>query len=211
MFPGADGRSSEEGLQRAMGQVTLILERLNRGDEGALEELIPLVYDELRRRANGRLAGRNGHTLQPTVLVHEAYLKLAGGRSMNWQGSRPFYNAAAEVMKQIVLNHARAATAQKRGGDRRRVELSGVEPAIEGGGSTLDGEETDWEALDRALAELRAMDGRRYQVVMLRYFAGLTDAQAAQTLEVSEKTVERDWAAAKLFLRAALDAERQRH
>jgi RNA polymerase sigma factor (TIGR02999 family) len=181
-----------------MAEITQILERLNQGEEGAFAELVPLVYAELRRRADRRLAsGAAGHTLQATALVHEAYLKLAGGRPASWQGSRHFYNAAAEVMKQIVLNHARAKGAKKRGGHLRRAELDGVAAADGGGGDDLD-----WEAVDRALAELRAMDARRYQVVMLRYFAGLADAEIARTLDVSVKTVERDWAAARLFLRA---------
>jgi len=177
---------------------------------------VPLVYAELRRRAAQRLwAGRGeghgqGHTLQATALVHEAFLRLLpgtpeasardGGAPAAWHGSRHFYNAAAEVMKQIVLNHARAKAAHKRGGALRRVDLSGVEPPVP---PTPD-DPGDWEALDQALAGLKAMDGRRYQVVMLRYFAGLTDAQVAQAIGVSEKTVERDWAAARAFLRAAV-------
>lgn len=182
-----------------MSEVTQILDRLNRGDQQAFGELVPLVYQELRRRANRRLsAGSGGHTLQPTVLVHEAYLKLSGGRAGAWEGSRHFYNAAAEVMKQIVLDHARASAAQKRGGGLKRVELDGVEAVAP------SGHPTDWEAMNRALTQLRQMDERRYQVVMLRYFAGLTDAEIARSLDVSEKTVERDWAAAKVFLHAAL-------
>jgi RNA polymerase sigma factor (TIGR02999 family) len=184
-----------------VSQITEILERVNDGDAAAFDDLVPLVYQELRRRAYRRLSAvKDGHTLQPTALVHEAYLKLAGGRPIAWQGSRHFYNAAAEVMKQIVLNHARASAAQKRGGHHNRVDLAGVDAVVESAG------ETDWDALDRALTELRAMGERRYQVVMLRYFAGLTDAQVAASLGVSEKTVERDWAAAKVFLRATLDA-----
>jgi len=182
-----------------MSQVTVILDRLNQGEDGAFEELIPLVYQELRRRANRRLAGAGaGHTLQPTALVHEAYVKLAGGRGISWKGSRHFYNAAAEVMRQIVLNHARSHAAVKRGGQLKRVELEGVEAVLP------QDDQTDWEALDRALVQLRAMDERRYQVVMLRYFTGLTDAQVAEALGLSERTVERDWAAARLFLRATL-------
>ena len=203
-----------------MSQVTLILERLNRGDAAAFDELVPLVYAELRRLAARRLsavgpkAGGGDHTLQPTAVVHEAFLKLmpdrapsdAGGdarialaAAAAWQGSRHFYNAAAEAMKHIVLNHARANAAGKRGGGRRRVALDGAEPVLR---SAAADDEPDWEALDRALAELRGMDGRRHEVVMMRYFAGLTDAQVAAALGVSEKTVERDWAAARAFLRA---------
>jgi RNA polymerase sigma factor (TIGR02999 family) len=184
-----------------MSELTRILERVNRNEPGAFDELVPLVYEELRRRARGHLAGRrNGHTLQPTALVHEAFLKLGGasvGKAV-WQDSRHFYNAAAEVMRQILVSHGRRSSAKKRGGDARRVGLSGVEPISEGSN------EPDWDALDRALNELRAMDERRYRVVMLRYFTGLTDAQAAQALGVSEKTVERDWATAKVFLRGRM-------
>jgi RNA polymerase sigma factor (TIGR02999 family) len=182
-----------------MSEITVILERLGRGEQDAFDELVPLVYQELRRRAGGRLARSNGdQTLQPTALVNEAFLKLMADQPRTWQNSRHFYNAAAEVMRQIVLNHARENAAQKRGGHFKRIELEGVEPVVVS-------EEPDWEALDRGLSELRDLDQRRHQVVMLRFFAGLTNGQIAQVLEVSEKTVERDWAAARAFLRAAMD------
>jgi RNA polymerase sigma-70 factor, ECF subfamily len=180
-----------------MPDLTSILDRVNRGEAAAYEQLVPLVYDELRRRAALCLRGqRDRHTLQPTALVNEAYMKLAGAADTSWEGRRHFYNAAAEAMRQILASYGRRKAALKRGGpDGRRVPLDGVEPAH------CDGEdEQDWEALDRALDELRGLDERRYRVVMLRYFTGLTDAQVSQTLEVSEKTVERDWAAAKVFL-----------
>lgn len=183
-----------------MAELTVLLERVNRGEPGSFDDLLPLVYEELRRRARQCLAGqRRGHTLQPTALVHEAFLKLArGAGEPGWQNTRHFYYAAAEVMRQILVSHARASSARKRGGAARRVALEGVEPV------TADGDEPDWEALDRALEELREIDARRYQVVMLRYFTGRTDAQVAQFLGVSEKTVERDWATAKVFLRARM-------
>jgi RNA polymerase sigma factor (TIGR02999 family) len=184
-----------------MSDLTRILERMNRNEPGAVEELVPLVYEELRRRAHACLSDRrNGNTLQPTALVHEAFLKLTGAPDggASWQGSRHFYNAAAEVMRQIVVSYGRRRRAKKRGGGARRVDLSGVEPIAE------RAIEPDWDALDQALAELRGLDERRYRVVMLRYFSGLTDAQVARTLEVSEKTVERDWATAKTFLRGRM-------
>ncbi len=180
-----------------MSEITVILERLNRGEREAFDELVPLVYHELRRRASGGGASAD-HTLGPTSLVHEAFVKLLSGQQITWQDSRHFYNAAAEVMRQIVLNHARSNAAQKRGGGRKRVQLDGVEPPV------ATAEELDYEALDAALTELRQMDQRRHEVVMLRYFAGLSDAKIAQCLDVSEKTVERDWAAAKAFLRASM-------
>lgn len=177
-----------------MGEATVLLERLNQGDQKAFDELVPLVYQELRGRAALYLSRNgNGHTLNATALVHEAFLKLVG-RDSCWKNSRHFYNAAAEVMRQILVSHARAKNAIKRGGLARRVELEDA-PA------RCADDATDWEALDAALAELKQVDSRRHQVVMLRYFAGLTDAEVAMALEVSEKTVRRDWATAKLFLR----------
>jgi RNA polymerase sigma factor (TIGR02999 family) len=139
-------------------------------------------------------------TLQPTVLVHEALLKLMTGQPTSWENSRHFYNAAAQVMRQIVINHVRANATRKRGGDWARVRLEGVEPLVVA-------ETADWEALDAALDQLKGMDERRHQVVMLRYFAGLTDEQIARSLDVSEKTVKRDWAAARAFLRATMSEQ----
>ena len=191
-----------------MSELTSILQRVNRGEAGAYDELVPLVYDELRRRARLCLVGqRNGHTLGPTALVHEAFVKLAragdGSGAADWQTGRHFYNAAAEVMRQVLVSYARRRKAGKREWDAPRVPLEVVEPSTTGAGN-----EPDYEALDAALTELRSLDGRRYQVVMLRYFAGLTDAQVAAALDVSEKTVERDWATAKVFLRGRM-AERR--
>jgi RNA polymerase sigma factor (TIGR02999 family) len=133
-------------------------------------------------------------------LVHEAFLKLAGGQPHSWHDSRHFFNAAAEVMRQILVSHHRSRSARKRGGSARRIALDWVEPVTD----RADEDAPDWEALDRALDELRQIDERRHQVVMLRYFAGLTDAQVAESLGISEKTAERDWATAKVFLRARM-------
>jgi RNA polymerase sigma factor (TIGR02999 family) len=189
-----------------MSEVTGILDRLREGDSAAFEELVPLVYQELRLKARQYLARQPAnHTLQPTALVHEAFLKLVG-RDSDWRSRRHFYNAAAEVMRQILVSHARAKTARKRGGGlagaaarRQRMDLDQI-PAP---GAV---EDLDCEALDRALTELRQRDERRYRVVMLRYFAGLSDAEVARALELSEKTVERDWSTAKAFLRARMAA-----
>jgi len=176
-----------------MGELTVLLDRLNRGDQKAFDELVPLVYQELRSRAAFCLSGKGNGTLDATALVHEAFLKLVG-HDPSWDNSRHFYNAAAEVMRQILVSHARARGALKRGGSLARVELNDV-PAQVGD------DPADREALDAALQELRKADERRYRVVMLRYFAGLTDAEVARSLGVSEKTVRRDWVTAKLFLR----------
>src|SRR5665213_792969 len=178
-----------------MGELTVLLERVNAGDAGAFDELLPMVYEELRGRARQYLSGqRNGHTLQATALVHEAFLKLVGGDA-SWADRRHFYNAAAEVMRQILVSHARARKALKRGGGK--VEQVALEDAA---AKVADQDSFDIEALDKALNELKEADVRRYQVVMLRYFAGLGDGEVALSLGVSEKTVRRDWVTAKLFL-----------
>jgi RNA polymerase sigma factor (TIGR02999 family) len=181
-----------------MSDITVLLIRLREGDSEAFDELVPLVYQELRDRATRYLSGqRDRHTLQPTALVHEVFLKMVG-RDVSWENARHFYNAAAEVMRQILISHARAKSRLKRGGDAVRLEIDTIDTAVE--------QEPDtWLALDEALAELRRMDSRRYQVVMLKYFAGLTDAQVAAALSISEKTAERDWATARVFLRAQMD------
>ena len=185
-----------------VSEVTVILERLNAGDAAAFNELVPLVYHELRFRAARYLAARRKeHTLQPTALVHEAFLRVAGPKAA-WKSSRHFHNALAEVMRQVLANHARVKAAEKRGGSITRVELSDVDLAA-------PDEQVDFSALDEALQALRALDERRYQVVMLRYFAGLTDAQVAAAAGVSEKTVEHDWATARAFLFAELERQAQ--
>lgn len=203
-MPATDINFSGEAATAVGGSpVTLLLERVNRGDKDAVNELVPLVYDELRRKAAQYMSRQvPGHTLQPTALVNEAFLKLVGnaqdGRPGRWQTSRHFHHAAAEVMRQILVDHARGKAAEKRGGSLNRLPIEQAELAA--------GEvETDWEGLDRALAELQRVDQRRYQVVMLRYFTGLSDRQIAESLQVSEKTVQRDWQTAKLFLRAYMD------
>lgn len=190
-------------------EITLVLRRLNQGEGAAYDELVPLVYRELRRRARRYLSGQAaGHTLQPTALVHEAFIKLAGGGNggdAGWRDSRHFYNAAAEVMRQILVSHARGKRALKRGGAGGRRELEAPVDQLPAHPEGVGPDGPDWEALDLALAELATRDERRYRVAMLRYFAGLTDAQVAAALGVSEKTVERDWATARAFLRARME------
>ena len=186
-----------------MSDVTVILERINRGDARAMDELVPLVYDELRRKARLYMAReRAGHTLQATALVHEAFARMLGGSPANgsWESSRHFYNAAAEVMRQLLVDHARRRAAEKRGGGLQRVDLADVD--VE---APLDN--VDWEGLDDALSELKKRDERRYQVVMLRYFAGLPEHDVARCLDISEKTVQRDWKVSRMFLLAQLQGE----
>jgi RNA polymerase sigma factor (TIGR02999 family) len=180
--------------------VTVILHRIKAGDDRAAGELMPLVYDELRRKARFYMAREKaGHTLQATALVHDAFLRLVGD-GVSWDSSRHFFNAAAEVMRQLLVDHARRRSSLKRGGQGRRVGLEGLEVAAPGAGTSLAVDSVDWEALDRAMAALKAEDERRYQVVMLRYFAGLPEHEVAQCLGVSPRTVIRDWKTARMFL-----------
>ena len=183
-----------------MSDVTLILDRINRGDARAADELLPLVYKELRARARAYMSQeRAGHTLQATALVHEAFAKMVGrhGAGVAWDSGRHFFNAAAEVMRQLLVDHARRRAAEKRGGRLQRVNLTDVDVP-----QPID--EIDWEGLNQALAKLKEHDERRHQVVMLRYFAGLPDHEIAKCLQVSEKTVQRDWNVARTFLFALM-------
>ena len=179
--------------------VTAILSRLSTGDAAAMEQLIALVYDELRRRASRVMSRQpNGQTLQATALLHEALLKMGDSGSKCWSSTDHFYNAVAEVMRQILVDRARARNARKRGGGMRRVSLTDLHLALE--------DQIDWPALDDALSALHQRDQRRYQVVMLRFFAGLSDGEIAAQLKVSEKTVQRDWKVARMFLAAEMRA-----
>jgi RNA polymerase sigma factor (TIGR02999 family) len=187
--------------ESAASDVSVVLGRAARGDPAAVRDLLPLVYDDLRRRARVYLAGqRAGHTLQPTALVHEAFAELAQA-NVAWEGSRHFFNAAAQAMRQILVDHARSRGARKRGGGMGRLDLDKVTMA---GPAGSDDDEIDWEALDVAMADLQRQDPRRHQVVMYRYFAGLSEEKTAELMEISEKTVQRDWKVARLFLLARL-------
>ena len=183
-----------------MADVTQILSAIEAGDQRAAAELLPLVYDELRKLAAQRLAGEApGQTLQPTALVHEAYLRLVGGdRITHWNSRAHFFGAAAEAMRRILVDQARRKQAVKHGGDHVRVDLADVEPAAEG-------PDLDLIALDEALDRLARTDPRKAELVKLRFFAGLTTEQAARVLGVSTSTADNDWAYAKSWLRVALD------
>jgi RNA polymerase sigma factor (TIGR02999 family) len=181
-----------------MNDVTRILCAIGRGDPRAAEEFLPLVYDELRRLAAQRRAGEQpGQTLQATALVHEAYLRLVGSGDPGWGGRGHFFAAAAEAMRRILVENARRKAGPKAGGDCRRVSLSGVEPAIEG-------PRVDLLALEEALERLEAKDKRKADLVKLRFFAGLTNEQAAQALGISTSTADNDWAYARSWLRLAM-------
>jgi RNA polymerase sigma factor (TIGR02999 family) len=180
--------------------ITRLLQRLSAGEDAAEAELLPLVYAELHRVAARYLRGeRAGHTLSPTALVHEAYLRLSDDASLAPQDRRQFFAVAARRMRQVLVDHARQRDAAKRGGpDREAITLSalGEQAGAEAGVDAL--------ALDQALAQLQDLDARKAQVVELRYFAGLEMADIAELLGVSRATVQRDWDVARAFLFQAL-------
>ncbi len=183
-------------------RVTRILCDLQQGDHAAAEELLPLVYEELRSLAHGFFRReRSDHTLQPTALVHEVYLRLVNQKDVQWQGRQHFMAVAAMAMRRILINHAEKHRATKRGGDRHRITLSEATTASEG--TTLA--EVDLLALDEALSRLEAHDERQCRVVELRFFAGLSVKQAAQILGVSERLVKLDWMMARAWLYTQLE------
>jgi RNA polymerase sigma factor (TIGR02999 family) len=183
-----------------MSDVTRILSAIEQGDPHAGAQLLPLVYDELRKLAAAKLAQEKpGQTLQATALVHEAYLRLVDvDQPQHWNGRGHFFAAAAEAMRRILVENARHKRSLKAGGDRRRLELADVEPAAAG-------PDVELLALDEALDKLRRQDPRKAELVQLRFFAGLTTAQAAQVLGISPSTADNDWAYARCWLRLEIE------
>ena len=179
-----------------MVDVTHILNAIEQGDPHAAEQLLPLIYDELRKLAAARMAAeRPDHTLSPTALVHEAYLRLVGGEPpRDWDGRGHFFAAAAEAMRRILVEAARHKGRQKAGGGRQRLDLAALQPAAAE-------PDVDLLALDEALAKLERIDRRKADLVKLRFFAGLTNAQAAAALGISASTADNDWAYARSWLR----------
>lgn len=174
--------------------ITDLLLAWNGGDQSALERLMPLVYDELRRLAQHYLRQeRANHTLQPTALVHEAWLRLAQTNRLNWQNRAHFIGVAAELMRRILVDHARKHRAEMRGGAETRVALDEARDA-------RAPQEVDLIALDEALDTLKALDSRQSRIVELKFFGGLEIAEIAEVLGVSPATVKRDWAWAKTWL-----------
>ena len=185
-----------------MSDVTLILSAIESGDSKATDELLMLVYDELRALANSRLRHESaGHTLQATALVHEAYLRLIGGESPSWQNRKHFFCAAAEAMRRILVDHARRKKAQKRGGEFQRVDLDSW--CLGDNGPDID----ELLALNEALEKLEAFDTVKADLVKLRYFAGLTSEQAAQSLGMARSTAQEHWAFARAWLRVRLSSD----
>jgi RNA polymerase sigma factor (TIGR02999 family) len=178
-------------------QVTNLLLAWGRGNEAARDQLIPLVYQELRRIAAHFLRSeRNNHTLQTSALVNEAYMRLVD-QGVPWQSRAQFFGVAAQLMRQVLVDHARARLRIKRGGDRARVSLAEAARLVEGKGADLL-------SLDDALQALSAVDPQQGRIVELRFFAGLTIEETAEVTGLSTATIEREWRAARAWLRAEL-------
>jgi RNA polymerase sigma factor (TIGR02999 family) len=183
------------------GDVTRVLRRIDAGEREALSELLPLVYDELRGLARGQMAGeRDSHTLQPTALVHEAYVRLAGRKKASWENRGHFYRAAAAVMRSILVNHARDRKRMKRGGNCKKLPLDETVAVFEE-------RAIDLVALDEALEKLAEVDPRKASVVELRFVGGLSVKDTAEALGVAPRTVEADWSLARAWLLGEIKRE----
>ena len=183
-----------------MGEVTLLLRSFQPGDGPATSRLMELIYPQLKRLARSQFRGeRRDHDLQPTALVHEAYLRLVAHENHTWESRAHFYAAAANVMRRVLIDHARARAAHKRDGHQLAMTLDPaialtVQPSVE----LID--------LDEALSELETLSPRQARVVELRYFTGLSVPEVAHTLGLNPRSVDRDWAAARAWLRVRLGA-----
>jgi RNA polymerase sigma factor (TIGR02999 family) len=187
--------------------VTELLRAWGAGDTRASETLVPLVYAELRRQAHHALQREgSGHTLQPTALVHEAWLRLCDQHEARWESRTQFFAIAAQVMRRVLVDHARTRHSLKRGAGAVQLSLGEADRALSraGDGASLDA--VDVLALDDALARLAVLDPQKARLVDLRYFAGLSIPEAAAVLGVSPATVGREWAIARMWLRRELDA-----
>ena len=174
--------------------ITRILHDIERGDEQASEQLLPLVYRALRQQAARQMAKENSnHTLQPTALVHEAYLRLVGGGDQQWENRRHFFSAAAEAMRRILVENARRKQRIRHGGEWQRVDLNGLDVAVTANDDQLI-------LVNEALAKLEEEDPESAELIKLRFFVGLPNVQAAKILNMSERTAKRNWAYARAWL-----------
>ena len=181
-------------------QVTRLLVACKSGDHGALESLLPIVYDELHRQAIRMFSReRAGHTLQPTALVNEVYLRLVDQREANWQNRAQFFALAAQMMRRILVSHARARHAAKRGGGETRITL-------EEGVAASPQRDLNLLSLDEALTKLEAIDPEKSRMVELRFFSGLSVEETAAVMGVSPRTIDRQWQTAKAWLHRELRA-----
>jgi RNA polymerase sigma factor (TIGR02999 family) len=176
------------------GNITQLLKEYQSGNKNALDEMFPLVYGELRRLATSRLRGeRSDHTLQPTALVHEAYLRLVEQHSADWQNRARFFGLAAEMMRRILVNHAVKNNADKRFGNQTRLALDEIIDFTQG-------QDVNIILIDEALNTLASFDPKQAKIVELKFFAGLTNEEIAEVLEISDSTVKREWRIAKAWL-----------
>lgn len=188
-----------------MPDLTLILQDIAHGDVQAADRLLPLVYDELRKLAAAKMARESaGQTLQPTALVHEAWLRLGGAEQPDWKNRAHFFASAAEAMRRILIERARRRQAERHGGDLQRVDVN--DSALE---IAAPGSDDEVLAVHEALDRLAAHDARKAELVKLRYFVGLTLEQAAEVLDVSVPTAKRDWAFARAWLFKEISQSRQ--
>lgn len=180
--------------------ITQILHELRNGGDESLNELLPLVYDELRRLANSYLSReRSNHTLQPTALVHEAYLRLIGQNEVEWQNRAHFFGVSARVMREILIEYARGRNRQKRGGEFK------TQIALDDAVSFSNQKELDVLAVDEALTKLEKLDERQARIVEMKFFGGLTVEEIGEVMSISSATVKREWSTAKLLLHRMLD------
>ncbi len=180
--------------ENSTAEITRILQDWNNGDEDAKERLIPFVYDELKRQARYLMSSeRSNHTLQPTALVHEAFLRLSEQTGIQWQNRSHFYGITARLMRQILVDHARLYAAEKRGNHQIHFSIDDVDiPLEERAGSIL--------ALDEVLKRLEKLDETQARIVEMKFFGGMNNQEVAASLDISERTVGREWQAARLWL-----------
>jgi len=192
-------------MPEARGEVTMLLAQLRAGEQDAAAQLIPLVYDELRRIADAQMRReRAGHTLQPTAVVHEAYMRLVGGSEVEWQNRAHFMGFAARTMRQVLLDYARQRHAGKRGGEgAQKIEID-AERLVS------DDRLEEVLALDEVLDRLAAMDPQQARIVELRFFAGLNVEETAEVMGISDTSVKREWRSAKAWMDQQLSTNKSR-
>ena len=195
--------------EHSPGEVTRLLQRWADGEAGALEALWPLVYDDVRRLARRQMARERGdHTLQGTALVNEAFIRLAGQRVLEWQNREQFLSLAAQIMRRVLVDHARQRGAQRRGDGAKKVSLHDTQAAFEVEAvqalDSLDDDRVDVLAIDAALTRLQQIDAPQGRIVELRYFGGLTLEETASVTGISLASVKREWAMARAWLRREL-------
>lgn len=180
--------------EKQPSEITRILQDWNDGNPDAKERLLPFVYEELKRQARFLMAReRSNHTLQPTALVHEAFLRLAETSGINWQNRSHFYGIASRLMRQILVNHARTHGAIKRGSNTIHFSVDDLQIPVEQRADSIL-------AVDEALESLAKFDERQAKIIEMRFFGGMSNAEIAEALEISERTVGREWQSAKLWL-----------